>query len=227
MRTLVLFAKQPIAGTVKTRLAASWSPERAARLYECFLRDQFERFNNAGERRIVGFAPDDQAAHDWFASAAGNWDFWPQPETSLGGRMAECFERWCSGPDDRMVLIGSDSPNLPDRAFEQAWSLLEAHDVVLGPAADGGYWLVGLRGSAPHARAIFDDIDWSTSEVLRQTVNRVRSLNLTLALLPLWFDVDTEAEVATLKGLLAAETLLSATVTLPRTHQFLSEQTLQ
>ncbi len=218
MRTLALFAKQPIAGKVKTRLAATWGADRAARLYECFLRDQFERFATEGDRRLVAYAPDTSAAHDWFAESAGDWQLWPQPETDLGGRMAACFEQWCSAPYDQLVLIGSDSPNLPAGSFDQAFTLLESHDVVLGPSSDGGYWLVGLRGTAPQARAIFDNVDWSTAEVFHQTVERIRSLNLAFGLLPLWFDVDTESEVATLRGLLDA----APDIRLPRTREFLA-----
>ena len=220
MQTLVLFAKQPIPGQVKTRLAATWGADRAAGLYECFLRDQFERFAGEGDRRIVACAPDTPAALDWFAESALGWQRWPQPETDLGGRMAACFEQWCSDPSDRLVLIGSDSPNLPPGSFDQAFTLLDdGHDVVIGPSADGGYWFVGLRGSAPQARAIFDNVDWSTAEVFQQTVERIRSLNLNLGLLPLWFDVDTEAEVATLRGLLAADEEMP----LPRTREFLAK----
>lgn len=215
MKTLALFAKQPIPGQVKTRLAASWGPERAAALYECFLRDQFERFAHEGDRRVVAHSPGTVAARSWFSDAADHWQLWPQPDTDLGGRMAACFAHWCSGADDRMVLIGSDSPNLPDGSFDRAFTLLETHDVVLGPAADGGYWLVGLRGSLPEARGIFSHIDWSTPDVLRQTVCRIHSLKLTLALLPLWFDVDTVAEVATLHGLLVAD----RQIRLPRTRE--------
>lgn len=218
MRTLALFAKQPIAGKVKTRLAATWGADRAAGLYECFLRDQFDRFGSEGDRRIVAYAPDTPPAHDWFAESAADWQVWPQPETDLGGRMSACFEQWCSDPSDRLVLIGSDSPNLPAGSFGQAFTLLESHDVVLGPSSDGGYWLVGLRGSAPQARAIFKNVDWSTAEVFQQTVELIRSLKLTLGLLPLWFDVDTEAEVTTLRGLLTADTDMP----LPCTREFLA-----
>ncbi len=218
MQTLVLFAKQPIPGQVKTRLAATWGADQAAGLYECFLRDQFERFACEGDRRVVGYSPATSDAHLWFEEAAEQWQLWPQPETDLGGRMAACFDQWCAGSNDRLVLIGSDSPNLPSGSFDQAFALLEGHDVVLGPSADGASWLVGLRGSAPQARAIFDNVDWSTAEVFQQTVERIRSLNLKLSLLPLWFDVDTEAEVATLRGLLAADEEMP----LPRTREFLA-----
>ncbi|MBI1310639.1 DUF2064 domain-containing protein [bacterium] len=222
MKTLVLFGRQPIPGQVKTRLAASWGPGRAAALYECFLRDQFERFANEGDQRVVAYSPSTDESQRWFAEAVRGWLLWPQPDSSLGGRMAACFEHWCREPADRVVLIGSDSPNLPNGSFERAWSLLETHDVVLGPAADGGYWLVALRGSSPQSRRIFDGIFWSTSDVLHQTVARARSLNLRLALLPLWFDVDTEADVATLRGLLAAEETAGNKVWLPRTSAFLA-----
>ena len=113
MQTLVLFAKQPIPGQVKTRLAATWGDDQAAGLYECFLLDQFERFACEGDRRVIGYSPATADAHLWFEEAAEQWQLWPQPETDLGGRMAACFEQCCTGSNDRLVLIGSDSPNLP------------------------------------------------------------------------------------------------------------------
>ena len=144
MRTLGLFAKQPVPGRVKTRLAADWGHERAAALYECFVRDLLGRLAVTGDRRVIGFAPADDETRQWFQETSRRiagleaWKLWPQPELDLGGRMADFFRTWTESPAHRTILIGSDSPTLPTEYLEQAWRLLDNHDCVLGPATDGG-----------------------------------------------------------------------------------------
>ena len=234
-----MFAKQPVAGRVKTRLAADWGDIRAAAIYECFVRDLLNRFGSMGDRRVVGFAPDNDEARQWFGSAADgslsianrinavttnvtyNWQLWAQPEADLGGRMAAFFDTWCCSDDDRTILIGSDSPSLPASYLDDAWSLLDSHDCVIGPAADGGYWLIGLRGPAGRGRALFDAIEWSSSGVFAQTVERIRERNLKFGLLPVWYDVDSLATVTTLHGHLRGLALAGQPVDLPHTSRCL------
>ena len=200
MRTLGIFAKQPVPGRVKTRLARDWGNERAAALYECFVRDLLSRFVRDGNRRVIGFAPDNDEARQWFDTAsqpltdAEAWTLWPQPESNLGGRMTTFFETWTD----------SDSPSLPDEYLEQAWLLLETNDCVLGPATDGGYYLIGLRGTVADFGAPFRNVEWSTAGVLAQTVERLKQHDLSLGLLPPWYDVDSVEDVVTLAGHLAA-----------------------
>tara|TARA_R110002072_G_scaffold303094_1_gene493214 strand:+ start:13472 stop:14164 length:693 start_codon:yes stop_codon:yes gene_type:complete len=210
MRTLGIFAKQPVPGRVKTRLARDWGNERAAALYECFVRDLLSRFVRDGNRRVIGFAPDNDEARQWFDTAsqpltdAEAWTLWPQPESNLGGRMTTFFETWTESADHRTILIGSDSPSLPDEYLEQAWLLLETNDCVLGPATDGGYYLIGLRGTVADFGAPFRNVEWSTAGVLAQTVERLKQHDLSLGLLPPWYDVDSVEDVVTLAGHLAA-----------------------
>ena len=210
MRTLGIFAKQPVPGRVKTRLARDWGNERAAALYECFVRDLLSRFVRDGNRRVIGFAPDNDEARQWFDTAsqpltdAEAWTLWPQPESNLGGRMTTFFETWTESADHRTILIGSDSPSLPDEYLEQTWLLLETNDCVLGPATDGGYYLIGLRGTVADFGAPFRNVEWSTAGVLAQTVERLKQHDLSLGLLPPWYDVDSVEDVVTLAGHLAA-----------------------
>lgn len=228
MRTLGIFAKQPVPGRVKTRLAADWGNERAAALYECFVRDLLDKFATAGDRRVIGFAPDSEEARQWFETASNSsassegWHLWPQPDCDLGGRMAACFKTWTESPDHRTVLIGSDSPTLPTEYLEQAWHLLEDNDCVLGPASDGGYYLIGLRGSVSDFAAPFRNIQWSTAGVLSQTVELLNQHNHSLGLLPAWYDVDSVDAVATLSGHLAALQHAGQAAELPATAYFLS-----
>lgn len=222
MKTLGMFAKQPVPGRVKTRLAADWGNERAAALYECFVRDLRERFAVAGEHRVIGFAPNSDEAREWFTDP--NWQVWPQPDTDLGGRISAFFKTWCTAEDDRTILIGSDSPSIPAEHLDEAWLLLENHDCVVGPAADGGYWLIGLRGPSGNRTGIFKDIDWSSASVLGQTVQRISEMNLTLGLLPVWYDVDSIDSVSTLRGHLDGFRIAGVEMSLPRTAAFLDQQ---
>lgn len=231
MRTLGIFAKQPVPGRVKTRLAADWGNERAAELYECFVRDQLARFSKSGDRRTIGFAPHSDEAQKWFEEASqstagdGAWSLWPQPELDLGGRMASYFETWTESTEHRTILIGSDSPSLPTEYLEQAWQLLEKNDCVIGPATDGGYYLIGFRGSVSDFSAPFSEIEWSTSGVLSQTVQLLKNHHLALGLLPPWYDVDSAESVDVLKGHLAALELVGIPSSLPATDAFLQEMT--
>lgn len=229
MRTLGIFAKQPVPGRVKTRLAADWGNERAASLYECFVRDLLSEFAVAGDRRVLGFAPNVDAAREWFGAASGqteseSWTLWPQPELDLGGRMASYFETWTESAEHRTILIGSDSPSLPVEYLEQAWQLLETNDCVIGPATDGGYYLIGLRGTVADFGVPFRDVDWSTASVLGQTVEHLKQYDFSLGLLPPWYDVDSAESVVTLTGHLSAMKHSENPDSLAATRQFLNIQ---
>lgn len=198
MTTLGLFVKRPAVGQVKTRLAESLGPERAAEVYGAFVRDLVERFGGVAERRVLGYSPATNDSRNYFAGLAkSRYQLWPQPETELGGRMAGFFRDQLRDPADRVVLIGSDSPTLPREFVEQAFVMLGEADIVLGPATDGGFYLVGMRG---RCWPIFDGIEWSTPTVLADSIDRVRQAGATLALLPPWYDVDTEADFHLLRG---------------------------
>jgi uncharacterized protein len=227
MRTLGIFAKQPVPGRVKTRLATDWGNERAAALYECFIRDLLAKFVVVGDRRVIGFAPSTVEARQWFDTTTNQetgkaaWELWPQPELDLGSRMANFFATWTESAAHRTILIGSDSPTVPVAYLQQAWQLLEDNDCVLGPATDGGYYLIGLRGTVQDFAAPFNDVEWSTSGVLAQTVARLKQHELSLGLLSPWYDVDSADAVETLTGHLAALELAGDEHKLSATERFL------
>lgn len=208
MKTLGMFAKQPVAGRVKTRLASEWGNERAAELYEAFVRDLIQDLDFSSHpdhiQRVLGFTPTDETAHSWFKRATGDqWSLWPQPDTDFGGRIAAFFAEFAVRTDSSAVLIGSDAPTLPVNFVHEAFDRLQSADVVLCPASDGGYCLIGLRGGFD-AAALFKGIAWSSEKVLGQTVKRARNLSLSVALLPVWYDVDSQSAVEMLRGHLAA-----------------------
>lgn len=195
-RVLGLFAKDPKPGQVKTRLAAATSPEFAARVAESFLLDMLDRLGEVKASRVLAFSP--APARPYFGEIVrGRFDLMPQGDGDLGRRMATFFTDQLRSGAEAVVLLGTDSPTLPPAFVEQAFRALECADVVLGPATDGGYYLVGCARRVP---PIFDGISWGGSDVLRQTIERLADPTWRLALLPPWYDVDTLDDWRMLRG---------------------------
>jgi rSAM/selenodomain-associated transferase 1 len=183
-RVLGIFAKAPFPGQVKTRLAEATSAAFAADLAEAFLLDVLERYRNIEARRLLVVTPDERA--EWFATRATEYEVERQGEGDLGARLAAFFERHAGA--GHVLVLGTDSPNLPIAWVQRAFSLLEEKDVVLGPALDGGYYLLAARAFFP---GLFHLRGWGGPDVLAQTVARVGEARLRLGLLPPWYDVDT------------------------------------
>lgn len=188
---LGIFAKQPIPGRVKTRLCPPLTPVLAARLYQCSLQET-AHLAEQGDWRTVLFYQGDRR---FFDSNFPGLPLAEQTGNDLGERLAQAFaSRFVSGAR-QVVIIGSDSPDLPAAIIRQAFAGLNDHDAVLAPAGDGGYVLVGLRQPAP---GLFKDIPWSSDEVLTTTRKRISELQLSALELPEWHDVD---DVASLRQL--------------------------
>lgn len=217
-RVLGLFAKEPRAGQVKTRLAAATSPEWAARVAEAFLRDTIDRLARVEARRILAFSP--PSAEPYFAGVArGRFTLVPQVGGDLGRRMAAFFAEQLQGGAEAAVLLGTDSPTVPLAFVEQAFRELTRADVVLGPATDGGYYLIGCKDAVP---PIFHGIPWGSCSVLSQTVLRLKEARLACALLPPWYDIDTLADVHMLHGHLQAMRAAGVDPQIPETEKLLS-----
>ncbi len=204
--TFGLFVKYPEPGQVKTRLAGSIGDELAAELYAAFLSDLSARFRDINARRILAYTPNDERSRQFFERLAdGRFELWAQPEGSLGERMQSYFETF--GPEP-VVLIGSDSPTLLRNDVEQALSALQNVGCVLGPATDGGVYLIGLHQQSQSLITstcdLFDRVEWSTSRVLEQMIAAIQQTDASLELLPLWYDVDTLVDLGFLRGHLAA-----------------------
>jgi uncharacterized protein len=202
---LIVMAKHPAPGRVKTRLAATLGAERACALYRAFVLDLAERLDALPYDVTWAYWP--RAAP--FAKLLPRARCRPQRGADLGDRMANAVAE-CGGP---VVVIGADTPHVPAARLEEAvQALAGAADLVLGPADDGGYYLIGLR--AP-TRAVFAGVAWGTSRVLAETLARAGGLR-TLLLEPC-FDVDTPADLVRLSDVLAR-----GDVTLPRTGALLA-----
>jgi uncharacterized protein len=186
---LILFVKAPRIGTVKTRLAATLGPAAAC--------DAYRQLTETLLTGLIGltpvevrFSPDDGGAEiqGWVKPG---WTSAPQGAGDLGERMGRAFADAFARGERRVVLIGSDCPEVTAGDIVEAWSRLEEADVVLGPATDGGYWLIGLRGPQP---MLFDQMPWSTAAVLAETLRRAEVAGLTVSRLRTLTDVDTEAD---------------------------------
>src|SRR5258707_9337663 len=204
---LALMAKVPFAGAVKTRLTPPLSPEEAATLSTCFLRDMTTNvlgLNGSGTEAVVLYTPADAEAflHDLLPHG---FKLVAQRGETLGERLINAAADLLSKGFESVCLINSDSPTLPGELLRTAASKLARNGdrVVLGPSEDGGYYLIGLK--RPH-RNLFERIAWSTAEVLAHTIERAAEINLPVETLPTWYDVD---DVATLR-LLCDELSLSS-----------------
>ena len=191
---LAVMAKRPQAGEVKTRLCPPLTPEEAAELAHCFLADTLKQVRRVpGVERFVAFSPAD--AEDFFRKQTGAaFSLFPQAAGDLGARLADLTDHWLKAGFAGVIVIGADLPTLPDAVLHEAREVLagELADVVLGPADDGGYYLIGLRRPS---RALFAGIAWSTDAVLSQTVARADAAGLRTHLLPPWYDVDVAADL--------------------------------
>lgn len=186
--------KIPRPGRVKTRLVPPLSPEEAARLYEAFLTDVFELVDGiAGACRarpfwFVGLGSDDRL-EDAAGRSPEGWAVHAQVSGDLGHRMDRAR---CSTNAERVVVIGSDSPTMPSSRFGEAFEALRPGRVVVGPTEDGGYDLIGLSRGDP---APFQNIPWSTSEVLVATRTAARGLGLELVELSTGYDLDRSSDL--------------------------------
>ena len=242
---LAVMTKAPQAGRVKTRLVPPLTPEEAAELNKCFLRDTVAAISSACSRRPVGdekkmdFKPESRASHSEAATAAcgiavytpvgaesaytdilpADFSLLPQRGDKFGERLYFAVEDLFKCGFDSVCLIDSDSPTVPAENFQQAVELLRMSEdcVVLGPSDDGGYYLIGVK--KPH-RHLFEQIDWSTERVLNQTMQRATEIGIEVKLLPTGYDVDDDASLRRLCNELLTDTTPADIA--PYTREFLA-----
>jgi rSAM/selenodomain-associated transferase 1 len=192
---LIIFTKAPIPGEVKTRLCPPLVPDEAATLHGSLVLDVLERTRLSGIDRYVAGAP--AADHVFFKILEARHDvkLLSQQGADLGARMQHAFSAVLDYGYQKAVLIGTDVPVLSGSLVSEAFALLESHDVVLGPALDGGYYLIGLTRLVPD---LFMDMAWSSDRICAVTQDRARSLGLRVALLPSHRDLDTVDDVLAL-----------------------------
>lgn len=189
--TLLVFAKAPRPGAVKTRLARSIGDGAAAEVYRRMGRLVVDQMASAPATVTVCHAPDEAATEvrDWLGAAPAR--YWPQGGGDLGARMSRMFDRAFES-SERVAVIGTDAPAVDAETIRRALMALDSADVVLGPSRDGGYYLMALRRPQPR---LFTDIGWSTPSVMEDTAARARSLGLDVTFLEVQSDVDTAADL--------------------------------
>jgi uncharacterized protein len=189
---LIIFAKAPIPGQVKTRLCPPLTPDEAATLHGSMVLDVLEQTRSAGCDRFLACAPSEDHVFFKIMEERHQVRLIPQLGEDLGHRMCEAFRSIFALGYQKAILIGTDVPALAARPVIQALELMTSHDVVIGPALDGGYYLIGLRRLEP---GLFTDIPWSTDRVSTATQEKARTLQLLLGLLPPQRDLDTVEDV--------------------------------
>lgn len=194
-RALILFAKDPQRGKVKTRLQSWLDAETTYQLYLRLLDDSAAKLRSLDAvDRFIGIHPSHQSG--WFDKIvrSGEATLFAQQGGNLGERMRRAFQERFADGYDKVVIIGSDSPTLPSAYIRQAFD--SGRDVVLGPCTDGGYYLIGMNRGVTD---IFEGVAWGTGNVLAETLQRLETLGAGLELLPVWYDVDRPEDLRFLK----------------------------
>ncbi len=186
---LLVFLRAPVLGKVKTRLAATLGNERALEIYKRLLRHTIEQGAQLGVDRQAWYA--DELPADELCTALG-YSVHQQAGADLGERMQRAFEAGFASGHSPVIIIGTDLPQLSEALLREALKALETHDAVVGPAKDGGYYLLGLR--KPCAE-LFQGKTWSTDTVFKQTTEDLERLGRTWEALPELTDIDTQADL--------------------------------
>ena len=192
---LVIFARDPIVGQVKTRLNPFLDLQTTCDLYTCFLSDSLDKICAVESTDcFVGVYPSITSGYFERLDPSLSINTFVQEGKDLGDRMKNTFSARFADGYEKVVIIGADSPSLPLIYIEQA--LFSKEDVVLGPSIDGGYYLIGMRGNLTD---VFDGIAWGGDMVLKDTFCKLKSSGVSLSLLPAWYDVDRSNDLIFLK----------------------------
>jgi rSAM/selenodomain-associated transferase 1 len=216
---LVVMAKAPRPGAVKTRLAQSLSVEAVTELYCCLLDDTLALARSLGDVEIAIMCPDSDVSE--LARLAGTplagkaASVVAQKGEGLAAGLTSVFAHFAEGHQRRVIAFNSDSPHLPRSVLEDAFETLAAHDVVVGPTHDGGYYLVGAKASHP---TLFAGDGMGTSSALERLLARAQALELSVGFAAPFYDIDVADDLTRL-----AEELRLAPAKAPRTAAWLKE----
>jgi rSAM/selenodomain-associated transferase 1 len=188
-KKVLVFVRVPESGRVKTRLVGRLDQEDVCGLYKCFVEDILGTLSKQGYDIVICHDPPEDRWEliSWLGLS---FTFMPQNGASLGERMENAFAAVFSEGVDQAVLIGSDLPDLDAGIIDEAFEALAIQDLVLGPAADGGYYLIGFNAGS-FSPKIFDGIPWGTNQVFHRTADFLTKNNLSMHILPKWQDIDT------------------------------------
>lgn len=183
---LLIFQKNPVKGLVKTRLASTMGEDSALSIYEFLLDRTYEETKQIDQEILVFFSDYIPKEHPFPFHALHL-----QEGMDLGVKMKNAFRKAFSLGFKKAVIIGTDCPDLTSELLIRSFSLLDQSDLVIGPAGDGGYYLLGMNREHSY---LFDGIEWSTSQVFSRTLELARHHHLSFSLLPMLHDIDNEAD---------------------------------
>ncbi|MBT0663518.1 TIGR04282 family arsenosugar biosynthesis glycosyltransferase [Geobacter pelophilus] len=198
LNALLIFAKWPEPGKVKTRLSPPLETHEATELYRCMLLDTLENSADIiGTSRMIFFDGEPGRSAD-FKLLAPDAEVVVQEGDDLGERLANAFAKAFAFGYRSVAVVGTDSPHMPVARISEAFHLLNSQcaDVIFGPSEDGGYYLVAMNSLNP---GVFADIPWSSQDTLARSLEKTESLGLSPALLATGFDLDTVADLLRLK----------------------------
>ncbi len=213
-RVLVIMAKAPRPGAVKTRLTPSFSPEVVTDFYRCLLDDTLALAWSLGDVEVAIMCPESDV-NELALLAGKDVSVVPQKGEGLAAGLTSVFAHFAEGHQRRTIAFNSDSPHLPRSVLEDAFETLAAHDVIVGPTDDGGYYLVGANASHP---ALFASDGMGTSTALERLLSNARAIGLSVGLSDPFYDIDVADDLTRL----AAELRLAPTRA-PRTARWLRE----
>lgn len=195
-KRLIVFAKEPEAGKVKTRLMGYLTGDQCVALYKAFLMDTVATAKNViCDERILAYDPGGDPSY--LRSISEGFELLRQEGDDLGQRMHNAFTYKQGVSPGKTVIIGSDSPTLPAAHIDEAFRHLDRFDMVLGPSFDGGYYLIGLNRPCAD---LFMGIEWSSKSVKECTLQKAGKLNLSVSLLQKWHDIDLPEDIERLRS---------------------------
>lgn len=217
-RVLVIMAKAPRVGTVKTRLTPDLPPQEATDFYRCLLDDTLALANSLGDVDVAIMCP--RSDLNELAEVSGNQaSLVAQQGEGLAAGLTSVFAHFAEDQQRRRIIaFNSDSPHLPRAVLEDAFDTLALHDVVVGPTRDGGYYLVGAKASHP---TLFEGDGMGTASALERLLTRVNDLGLSLGFAESFYDVDISDDLNCL-----ADELRLAPARAPRTAEWLRQRNL-
>lgn len=196
--TLIIFTRYPEPGQTKTRLIPALGTEGAANLQKKLTEYTLTEASKLGVNLRVYFSGGNETLMQrWLGE---NYQYYRQREGDLGEKLIAALEESFTADVAKIVIIGIDCPDLDAAIIKQAFAELNHQDLVLGPAEDGGYYLIGLRSCLPE---LFQGIDWGTDVVLKQTISIAEKKGLNIHYLPMFNDLDTPEDIEK-SGLLKA-----------------------
>lgn len=197
IQALIIFAKAPVPGEVKTRLQTHLSPEECAALHESFIIDTVRIAKKINEADIFLYCSPG-VEHPFFQKVSHDFNvrLVTQVGKDLGERMDTAINNGLKAGYKKVVIIGSDSPDLPYEYIEDGFGKLGSFDMVVGPCRDGGYYLIGGRRELP----VFNDILWGSNRVFEMTMKKAVESGITFSILQEWHDIDTWEDLQMLRN---------------------------